>query len=568
MNKYKLLCLEGKNKGEEFFPLEGETFIGRGKDCGIVIQDNSISRKHAKLLISEGNLMISDNASKNATYINGKKVKESRIKSGDKIKLGDTVLVFQISAVKEVVQSGIPPSSVRSTSCGPKSCELAGTGGQPERDFSQTIIMPMSELKLSLSKGADNDISGGGSKEFAVNLKQELDKIEVSPLEKKISRNLHLIHGVSKLFGQTYRMEELLEKISDIILEILQVNRVVILRKREGLFVHERVKTSGQESHGLEVKISQTILNKSIEEKAGIITGDAVNDERFQGSESVIAQKIHSAMCVPLMAQDSILGVLYVDSNQRINMFTETELSTLAAIANEAAVAIENFGLIEKIKKETLVRDRLQRYLSPDVAEQVISGGESIELGGARRNVTILFGDIRKFTALSEKLPAREIVNSLNELYTILTDVIFKYGGMLDKFIGDALMAVFGAPVKYDDHALKAVRCAIAMQEKIKEFNDRRKCEGKVCLEMGIGINTGDCIIGNMGSLKRMDYTAIGDTVNTASRIVVLSPGGEIYINETTNGIVGGDVNTERLEPVMVKGKKEPLNLFRICGIV
>jgi len=557
MNKYKLVCVTGKNKGEEFFPSDGETFLGRGRDCGIVLKDNSVSRKHAKLLVREGCLTISDNASKNATYVNGKKVKQSPLRPGDKIKLGDTVLIIQAAAVKEKAPDNI------------------------EREDSQTIIMPMSELKLPIGKGIDKDSMSGGTKEFALNLQRELKEIEVSPSEKKISTNLHLMHSVSKLFGRTYEMAELLKKIADIIFEILHVNRVALLINRNGVFVPEIVKTSGsrgqetphtstetspagRENNGLEVKISQTILNKSVKEKAGVITGDAVSDERFQESESIIAQKIHSAMCVPLMTKDTVAGAVYVDSNQRINMFTETELRTLAAIANEAAAAIENFGLIEKIKKEALVRDRLQRYLSPGVAEQVIKGDKSIELGGERRNVSVLFADIRKFTALAERLPAREIVNSLNDLFTVLTDIVFEHGGMLDKFIGDALMAVFGAPVQYDDHALRAVRCAVAMQKKIKEFNAGRKCDGKVCLEMGIGINTGDCLIGNMGSVKRMDYTAIGDVVNTASRIVSLTPAGKVYIHEAAFACINGIIPTEKLEPVKVKGKKELLNLFSV----
>jgi len=537
MDEMKLVCIKGEDKGKEFILSEKVITFGRSGESDIILKDYKASRKHAKIIKEGSKLVIQDGKSLNGTFVNGERIKKKVLNNRDEIMMGETLFTIEI------------PQKFASIS---------------QEDSSHTIVRPIAEL--------NKEVTSDFQEEKAENILDEKKKIDdkqvdVSDEEETVSvdKNLHLVHRVGKLLSGTYKMGELMEKIVNIIYEILGVERVVLFLKENGNFAPKVACTrSGIEKSGLEIRVSSTILRQSTSEKAGIITGDAGSDERFGGSESIVLQQIHSAMCVPLLSGNEVNGAVYVDSSSRIGLFTETELKTFACIASEASVAIENYKLIDQIKDETLKRERFQRYLSPGVAEQIVQGQKDIELGGVRREITVLFADIRDFTALSEKMPPGEIVNILNELFTFLTDAVFKYGGTLDKFIGDALMAVFGAPVEYDDHALRAVKCAIEMQGEIKKFNQKRKDAGKENIQVGIGINTGECIIGNMGSLKRMDYTAIGDTVNTSSRIVSLCPGNAVYINETTNSQIEFKIKTEKIKPVKVKGKIKLLNLFSV----
>lgn len=208
------------------------------------------------------------------------------------------------------------------------------------------------------------------------------------------------------------------------------------------------------------------------------------------------------------------------------------------------------------------VRGFFGRYVSENVVEQLLTD-EKPQVGGERRDVTILFTDVRGFTSMSEKLPAEEVVSMLNEHFNVLTTVAFKHKGTVDKFIGDAVMVIFGAPIKQKNHALRAVQCAIEMQKKVKELNKRLAKKGKE-LHIGASINSGEAIIGNIGSDQFLDYTAIGDVVNTASRMQAASGADEVVISESTLERVKDHVKIVKKEKITVKGKVKPLNVYKI----
>ena len=544
MNECFLICEKGQEEGKIFSLTRENIQLGRGGENDIIVQEMKVSRRHSRIKKEGEKVQLIDLKSGNGTWLNGRKIEKEFLKNGDKIKIGDTVFRFE-SEIKKKDEKVAPEKS----------------------DGTRIIIKPLKDLmpekhkEITKTKETTRDVVNDVKEEI-----KEIDKKEIVQSDiKRFYKNLLLIHRVSHLLGFTPNLDELLQNIVEIIVEVMQVERAVLLIRENGKLKEKAVRTSSLlKEHGCEVKISQTILNKVVNERAGIITGDAVKDSRFQESGSIIMQKIHSAMCVPLLSKTETLGAIYVDSAQMVEMFSETELKTLASLASEASIAIENFNLLNRIKEETLMKERLQRYLSPNIVEEVIKGKETLSLGGVRKKVSVLFADIRGFTALSEKLSAEEVVEMLNEFFTLMIESVFKYGGTLDKFIGDAIMAVFGTPIEYKDDAFKAVKCAIEMQKTVKKFNEKRRQKDKIELNVGIGINTGEAVAGNMGSPERMDYTVIGDVINTASRIVSLAPAGVIYINESVYREVENEIKAKKIEPVKVKGKIKLLNLFSV----
>ncbi len=206
-----------------------------------------------------------------------------------------------------------------------------------------------------------------------------------------------------------------------------------------------------------------------------------------------------------------------------------------------------------------------ERFLPPQVVERIIHDPQgALTLGGECREVTVLFGDVRDFTPVAERLEPEAVVEQLNELFTVITEIIFAYEGTLDKYLGDGVMAVFGAPFAHDDDPHRAVRCALDMQAALARLQARWQTEGRPILRMGIGIHTGPAVAGNIGSPRRMDYTVIGDTVNTASRIMGIAQAGEVIISAATKARVEGAFTLEALPPVHLKGKQHPCSPYRV----
>lgn len=226
---------------------------------------------------------------------------------------------------------------------------------------------------------------------------------------------------------------------------------------------------------------------------------------------------------------------------------------------------LERWITTERERRRT--RDAFSRYVSPNVVESIMQNIEDLKLGGARRNMTVLFSDLRGFTSLSEGLKPEELVQILNRYLHEMTDIVFEEGGVLDKYIGDAVMAFWNAPFDQDDHAMRAVRTAIKMKEKLKEMNDKRVF-GDIQLRVGIGLNTGEMVVGNIGGERRYDYTVIGDSVNTASRTEGLCKpyGVEIIVTEYTKNELDDAFAFRRLDRVAVKGKKEPMRIYEVLG--
>jgi adenylate cyclase len=278
-------------------------------------------------------------------------------------------------------------------------------------------------------------------------------------------------------------------------------------------------------------------------------------------------QGIRSTMTVPLLIGEEILGIMHLDSQIATNAFTDKDLQIFTGIAAQAAVAIQNARLAKKIEQEAQTRAQISRLVPPNIVEQVLAGDLVIEKGGKLQEVTMLYADIRGFTAMSERHPPEDIVRMLNEYFEILVDVLFKHGGTLDKFVGDEIIGLFGAPIAVEDAPFKAVVCALDMQKALREFNRIRSAEGLDPIRIGVGINTGSVVTGAIGSSKSLQYTAIGDAMNTASRLCGVAKPGEIIVSEHTMTKLVGKIEAIPLNPVELKNKANKLKIFNAVGL-
>ncbi len=245
------------------------------------------------------------------------------------------------------------------------------------------------------------------------------------------------------------------------------------------------------------------------------------------------------------------------DLEQKVEMKRKDELGELGNTFNE---------MIKGLKDRDFIKDTFGKYVSKQVAEAILNG--RLELGGERKRATVLISDIRNFTAISEKLPPEEVVDFLNEYFSEMVSVVTKYEGTLDKFIGDALLAVFGAPIAHADDAKRAVFAALEMQEKLKEFNKKRVKKGQNEIRIGVAVHTGNLVAGNIGSEVRMEYTVIGDTVNLTSRLEPLNKqfGTQILISESTYSEVKDDIEVREIPAVELRGKEEKVKVYDVLG--
>lgn len=300
--------------------------------------------------------------------------------------------------------------------------------------------------------------------------------------------------------------------------------------------------------------ISRSIAKVAMGNRVTVLTTDAQVDPRFAAGESIKIHGISSALCAPLIVDDQALGVIYLESSLYKGGFGREDEHLLSAMANFAAVGIQR-------EREARFRQRLERYHSPQVVGQILKAAQSLDaplLQAQRCEITVLFADISGFTRMSEGMEPLRLAAILNRTFEALTEQIFLRGGTLDKYIGDAIMAFFGAPAPDPDHARHAVEAAVAMQQALRSLNEGRP-EGYPELRMRIGVNSGEAFAGDIGCEKRMDYTVMGSTVNLASRLEsgVAKPG-QIVLGPRTAEILGCE-GLRELAPVTLKGIEQEL---------
>ena len=518
----QLLFKEGTAQGLCHELVPGTTTIGRGRGCTIELGSLGVSRNHAAIRLSPGGeAVIEDLGSKNGTLVNGKRVERAVLGEGDEIAIGQAMFVYRTA----------PP---------PGAAVHAPDGG-PEPEV-RTV------MKLDPMRGV-----GGGGEEG------DLERLRTS------HRYLTILYRVGRTVSATLNLNELLKALMDIVFEVLHPDEAFIMLNdgATGALKLRVFRSKASSAEGT-VAVSRTILDRVTRERVAVLSADASADSRFSGSRSVARFRMMSTMCVPLVREDKVLGVLHAANRVSSGEFREEDLQLLSGIAAQAALAIENAVLYQDIQREVRRRNNLQRYLPPGAVEQIIDGTRELNLGGEIKEVTVLFSDIRDFTRLSEDLPPNEVVGMLNEYFNEMTRIAFRHEGTVDKFIGDALIVVFGAAVPHPDDALRAARAAAEMQMAMRELNARWEAQGRKTFRIGIGINTGEVLYGNIGSEQRMELTVIGDVVNLAARLSDAARGGEVLLSGSARDATGGAVRAERLEPIEVQGKAAPVEVHRM----
>lgn len=510
--------------------LEDITRIGRHPEQDIQILDRVVSKAHAIIEKGiDGNYYLLDGGSRNGTFLNGERIKgKQMLRNGDTIAIGSTELSFQHNPEEITTRNMVTIHSDDLTS-----------------HIQNRIAQRLNDRFLPEQEITDQTA-----------LRQDYEKLRIA-------------HELSRSIGVETDLDVLLEKILEKAFEIFPADNGVILMRLEDTDALVPMVVRGRDASikVSDVRISRTILNEVIEEKQAVLSSDAMMDSRFSGAHSIILGNIRSTMSVPLISEDKILGVIHLDSTIESGAFTEKDLQILSGFARQAAVLINHHRLLKKMEEEILVREQLDRLLSPQLVEEVLSGRLALQRGGELRRVTVMFADIRNFTSYSEKHSPQDVVDLLNEYFELMVDIIFKHEGTLDKFIGDEIMAIWGAPITSNDDTERAVRCAIEMQQAIAHFNSVRELDAETTLRIGIGLNTGEAVAGYMGSTKSMNYTVMGDVVNTASRICSVAGPGEIVVGDSTFQEVANLVSADRLPPTTFKGKAEPVDIYRIQGL-
>lgn len=525
--------------------------LGRRDDNDIVIDDVFVSRLHIEVEKKGNEYIIKDRKSRYGTFVNGDRVVEKQLSYGDEIQIGNTIITF----VDEKTLDHIPERKTPS--------RRFGEGF----DFAEKI----ESIKKQLSKSAAKKDVLRSLNELKTCIAQNQDKFTEAEKSKEIASTLC---EVGNIINFVFDLNVLLNLLMDLALKILQARRGFIILYDE---VSKDLKIKVARNMGGELEpstttgISQTIAWETYRTGQVIATEDATSDERFKTQESVINYAIGAVICAPLVAKKKgKIGAIYLDNPVTQKHFDQGAIEFMISFANQAAIAIENTQLYEKIKKEEKIKDRLQRFFSPTVVEKIMATEEGMALGGEARVATILFCDIRGYTSLAEKIDTLVAVEILNDFLSSMTDIVFIHEGTLDKYIGDCVMAIFGAPVAHDDDPLRAVKAALDMKRRVidlKEvWREKMKLAEVEAFEIGIGINTGEVIAGNIGNINRMEYTVVSRAVNLASRLENAAQPGQILISKSTYELTKDFMRMKKLPPVQLKNISEPVEVYEVLS--
>ncbi|HEY8848895.1 MAG TPA: adenylate/guanylate cyclase domain-containing protein [Thermoanaerobaculia bacterium] len=513
--------------------LRGETSVGRTEGNDIVLNHPSVSRKHARIELRSDKWWIVDLKSTNGVKVNGNLITESPINSGDKILVGSVQL-----EAKPLPSVNFSNESMFDNPQGTVIRRIA--------DFNSEFGLDLAEAQ----KPVPRIPTPAGL---------------LKPQEVSREKIFQVLVQVAKAMLQSEDLNSLLSIVMDMIFKYLPVERgLLILFDTEGNPVPKLTKfIDGAEAQ--DIPISRTILKMVAQQQVALMTSNALEDARLLGGKSIAIHGIRSAMCVPLWNRNHVIGAVQVDSPIHIGRFTEEDLDLLTALANFAAVAIERAQLAEKVEEERKIRARMERYHSPAVVDEIVKGSVSTESEIRNADVSILFADISGFTTVSETKKPEEVAEFLSHFFSCAVESIFAYGGTLDKFIGDAVMAFFGAPIPQEDHADRAVLAGLMMQRMVGDWNVEREKLEMPPVKVRVGINSGPAVVGNVGTEKRVDYTVLGTSVNIASRLEsgVAKPG-QVVISQNTVDRLVGSFNTEPLGEFALKGLQQKMPVFAV----
>jgi adenylate cyclase len=490
--------------------------VGRLPGCDVLLSDMSVSRKHAAVWVERGRCFVQDVGSRFGTFLNDRQLLATDTPAsagpGDILRFGHVVVQ---------IEQRIDERDLLSED----HAIVEGPG---------TVYKSLSGA-LSTTALADGQL-------------------------------VRLIADVGRTVISSQSLNDILLRVVGMAFDAVPADRAfLLLRESEDAALEARLLLHRDGTVPTAPTLSRAIVRKVLRERVAILAADATLDADLSVTDSVARFQIRSFICAPLWSRSDVIGVLYLDSPVR-GRFTAEHLDAITALANAAAIAIEQGRLACLLLEEQTRRERLQRYHSPAVVSRIIhQQGDVDHLQAQVRDVTVMFCDLVGFTARCESLTPVDAASLLNTFLTRMTDVVFEHEGMLDKYLGDALLAVFGAPFDQPDHALRAVQAAIVMRQTLADMNARRPDADR--LQMRIAINTGPALTGDIGSPRRREFTVLGDVVNTASRIEseVAGPN-EIVISESTFAHVKDRVSVRPLPPRQLRGRTAATGFYAVVA--
>jgi adenylate cyclase len=483
------------------------TLIGRLPTSDLVLLDPSVSRQHASIRVIDSECWLKDAGSRFGTLLNETEAYgELEARPGAVIRLGEVTLVLeQHMPEAELLTEGHQISEGPGTICLPISVETAARGGD--------------------------------------------------------GHLLRLLAEVGRTLLGSQSLSDVLNRVVDMAFAAVPAERAfLMLRDSSEEALAARVLRHRDGTIPPNPTLSRQVVRQVMRERVALLAADATT-AGLGVTDSILRFKIRSFMCAPLWNRDEVVGVLYVDSPLSAQ-FTASDLDAFTALTNAAAVAIEQARLSGQLLEETRRRERLQRYHSPAVVSRILHTPESDGgLDAQERDVSVMFCDLVGFTTLCEHIPPAHAAALLNTFLTRMTDVVFEHEGTLDKFLGDALLAVFGAPFEQPEHPHRAVEAALAMRKALAALN---AVQDGPKLEMRVAINSGIALTGDIGSPRRREFTVLGDVVNTAARIESLAGPGEIVISGATAARLGSGFSLRSLGERQLRGRTSQIELFAV----
>jgi class 3 adenylate cyclase len=372
-------------------------------------------------------------------------------------------------------------------------------------------------------------------------------------------RELNLLYKISESISACLDPQEIAEMAIEEALRIIKGNSASVMLLRSGTDKMEIVAGCGTAAllKGKPIFDTKTGIAGSIFSSGrGEIINDTSQDSRFVPGENPVS----SLICAPLKTKNTTIGVINLSSEQPAHYQTK-DLQLLTALAAQVAAAIENAMLHQNKLQQERIKSQLERYVPAQLVHAIIDPQEEVSLAPGRKSIAILFSDIRNFTTTCEELEAETIVSHLNEYFTHMVDVIFSHEGTVDKFVGDMIVALFGAPSQLLSNEEQAIAAAIAMQDRIRQIPIPWIREN---FKTGIGITSGRVVVGNIGSPRHMDYTAIGDEVNLASRLQAIAKGGQILTSRSVYDATKHLYTYREFGNLLVKGKRNTVQVFEV----
>lgn len=515
--------------GSEIFGRNHKLFSGR--------TDHSISKNHFISLHYSDKTEIIDLGSTNGTFINGVQIEQFTlhiIKNNDDVRVGNTTIKFVLQEV------GMDFTSLFSK----EDLKEKPILGETTSGSGKTLF---AKINPSISESIAFD-SSRTDVEFLTN----------------VNRRLSFLYEFGHSIGNIFDIDELMNKVMKEIFHILPVDRGLVFLAINGIVQLRAFWDKSGKKDTKDVEYSKTLIDQVANERKSILTADFTKDDKFISSESILALHLKSTIVVPIIRRDEFYGIIQLDSTTQGGQLTEDDLKIITLIANQVAINIKNSHLIEEIKEQIQIRNTLGRYLGPSLTENIIQNKINLEFGGEERFVTILFSDIRGFSTIVEQHKATEIIDVLNLYYTEMTNIIFANNGFIDKVIGDALLCVFGIPIPLDNHADWAMKSAIEMIQMLEELNRNHFAPIDMNIQIGIGINTGKVVHGNIGSQDRPEVTVLGDAVNISQRLSDVAAPNQILVTEQTIKELNNTYNIHQVGLLSLKGKTEKVLVYTI----